>query len=917
MIQHKTKYNPKFALSTIALSVALVVNSTNVFAQEKVDPEDVEIIEVKGFKQGIEKARSIKREGSQFVDAIVAEDIGKLPDANVAESLQRVSGVQLDRGIGEGSSVSIRGFRNNVILVNGREVIDGGGRGSNGPDTLNTSTYSLLALLPSEMISRLEVTKQAGAEEIEGSIGGVVNIITRKPLSNKGLQASASTSVSYGELADKNNLKGSFLVSNTFADDTFGLLLSANIDSREVREDGFNTFSGYSRLTQGGPFNFEDINAANAATDPSGQLLNPDPNGDGVNGLIHQEPRVWQINDNRDRTGFNFVAQWQATSELEFSYDLLSSKLESERERRWIGTFIPFARLKNAVLNENEVLMSGTSVREAQTNVEFNESESKVLSQALSMNWTLTDTLKIHAELAITNAETNLHQTFARLLGNEKTDIDFNFQEEVPVISFDASSLNDINQLNLFQFNDNISRQKADHTAFRVDFEQDINDSFMLEYGARFSKIETSYRDLQLATVRPRTPAGELTEFIETWSSPDFFEGELKGLPRDYLAFSAEKYKAGGCTVFKDFFLNHSDPAQVSAYTNGLNGQSCTNNDHIDPATEVNEEFKSVYAKLNFSGELGEMPYSGNVGVRYIDRSLESIGTQLNPDQTKSKIVTESDNQETLPSFIVKLEVTDELIARFGAAKVLAYPNNADLRNRLSIAGNGTGSAGSPDLAPFKADQFDLSLEYYFDDSLISLGYFNKSIDSFVVSSTSLVQIPGYVHPDTGNDQALIRKNINGDGGSVDGYEVLYQQNYSFLPAPFDGLGTSATYSFIDSETPFIDIEGNNLPLPGLSKNNFNVVAFWEKGPYGFRIAYNWRDEYLDRLGFSGSGVFSDVYKDLSISARWDITDKMSLDLQATNLLNSRQRLYNTYEEATRSIVEFGSSYTLSFRISL
>jgi TonB-dependent receptor len=897
------------------MGVVLAMGATTLSAQE--NEKELEVIEVKGFVQGLEQARAIKRESAQFVDAVMAEDIGKLPDVNVAESLQRVSGVQLDRGIGEGTSVSIRGFRNNVILVNGREVIDGGGRGSNGPDTLNTSTYSLLALLPSEMISRLEVTKQAGSEEIEGSIGGVINIVTRKPLANKGLQASGGASITYGDLADKANYKGSFLVSNTFANDTVGLMLGANFDTREVREDGFNTFSGYSRLTQGGPFNFLDIDAGNAATDPSGNLLNPDPNGDGVNGLIHQEPRVWQINDERDRTGFNFVAQWQATTDLEFSYDLLSSKLESDRQRRWIGTFIPYARLKNAVLNENEVLVSGTSVREAQTNVEFNGSSSEVTSQALVMDWTVSGSLSVTAELAYTDAETNLHQTFARLLGNEKTDIDFDFAPEVPVISFDASALNDLSQLNLFQFNDNITRSDADHTAFRVDFDQDLNDNLSLEYGVRLSKVDTSLTEVQRATVRPRTPGEQLGQFVETWSSPDFFSGELEGLPRDYLAFSHQAYSAGGCTVFKDFFLNHPDPAQTAAFTNGLNGQSCTNNDHLDAPAKVEEEFQSAYGKLNFYGDLGEMEYSGNVGLRYVDRQLTSIGTQLNADSTKTQLVTESDNQEVLPSATFKLEVTEDLVARLGAAKVLAYPNNADLRNRLSIAGNGTGTAGSPDLKPFKADQLDISLEYYLEDALLSVGYFTKSIDSFVVSSTALLQIPGYVHPDNGSDQALIRRNINGDGGSVNGLELIYQQTYSSLPAPFDGLGTSATYSYIDSETPFIDIEGNNLPLPGLSKNNINLVTFWEKGPFGFRIAYNWRDEYLDRLGFSGSGVFADDYKDLSMTARWDINEKMSLDFQATNLLNSRQRLFNTYEEATRSIVEYGSSYSLSFRMSL
>lgn len=156
---------------------------------------------------------------------------------------------------------------------------------------------------------------------------------------------------------------------------------------------------------------------------------------------------------------------------------------------------------------------------------------------------------------------------------------------------------------------------------------------------------------------------------------------------------------------------------------------------------------------------------------------------------------------------------------------------------------------------------------------------------------------------------------INGDGGTISGFEALYQQSFSMLPSPLDGLGAMATYSYIDSSTPFKDPFGTTLPIAGLSKHNVNLVAFWEKGPVGLRAAYNWRDEYLTSLGFEGTGIYDDAYADLSFTAYWNVTDRVKVNFEAINLTNERRRQYNTVKSATRSIVEYGPSYALSLSL--
>lgn len=925
----KPKTNPtpqRWSFSVRALLTSAVATLCSmplvVYAQESSDVNTkggdsppLETVVVKGIRKSLIEARDLKRDTDQLIDAVVAEDIGKLPDSNVAESLQRVSGIQLDRGIGEGTSVSIRGIRNNVILLNGREIFDAGGRGGQGPDTLGTSTYGLLSLIPSELISRLEVTKLAGADEIEGAIGGTINVVTAKPLDSSGFRASGSLAARYGDLSGEMSPKASFLVSNTFADDTFGISLAGSYNDTEYREDGFNTFSGYTRLENG--LNFTDVNSFNAVTGLDGQLLNPDPNGDGINGIVHQDPRFWQINDARERAGFNLHAQWVPNESMELNYDALYSTVESERDRYWLGVFVPFGRIGNAVLNDDEVLVSGISNRPQQTNVEYADFESEVFSQALTFDWDITENIRLNSELSVSKSESTTHQNFFRLQATERPPLPFSFVPGVPEFSFNGALLNNPDSLLLTILFDSRSASETDNTAFSFDFNHFINDRINLEYGARYSEVETAFT-ADTVDLRPNTPAASLSQFISTWSSPDFFAGEASSVPRSYLVGSNILRSAGGgCAALESFYLNNPDPAQTAAYLNGGNpGLGCGT--HAAETDTVAEEFQAVYAKLNFTTELGSIPVSGNIGVRYLDRELTSSGTLLVQGAAPQPFVTKNGDSTVLPSAVIKLDLNDNLVARAGYAKVLAYPNSGDLRNNLTLFGSGDGFGGSPDLDPFEADQFDLSLEYYFsDDALFSVAYFKKEIESFVIQQTDREVIPNFVNPDDGTNQGLISRGVNGDGGSIDGIELSYQQSFTQLPEPFDGLGLQTTYTNISSDTPFTDPSGRILPQPGLSENNVNAVIYWEKGRVGARLAYNWRDEYLDRLGFSGSGIFADSYEDLVFSTYYEISDRFKLSFEASNILDTRQKLFNTTPEATRSIVEFGPSYVFTLRGAL
>jgi iron complex outermembrane receptor protein len=873
-------------------------------------------IVVTGIRHSLSGARNIKRNTDQFVDAVVATDIGKLPDANIAESLQRVSGVQLDRGIGEGSNISIRGLRNNIILVNGREINDAGGRGSRGPDTIDTGSYSLLSMLPSELVSRLEVTKLAGADMIEGGVGGVVNIITAKPLDRSGFRGSASLEAKYHDLSGELGGKGSFLVSDTFASDTIGLQLSGTYGKAAIREDGFQTFSGYARLDFLNRLNFTDINASNAVTGPDGQLLDPDPNGDGVLGVYHSDPRFWQIDDAKTRAGLNFVAQWSPSGSFGLTYDALFSHVKSDRERRWLSNTMELSRHTNAVLNEDEVLVSGEVDALLLTNVEYGRFSNQIFTHALTADWDINDRLNVKAEVSGNMSESSFNQNYFRMSNTRRFLTPYDFTQDVPAIGINGDALKDRDSMIMDVVFDTFGKNTTDELALRLDFDHELSQALTLEYGARFSAIETNFTRTE-RDIRPGVAASELQDagFLEVWDSPDFFAGEASGLTRSYITLN-ESVKAGVCTAMEDFFRGHSSPAVVTAFESGRGGTLGCDTSAPSGVNKVKDKFISAYAKMNYNISLGSMPVSGNIGLRYVDRNLTTLGS-ITIDGVPEPLAVDVHQSDFLPSFVAKFELADNLIARIGAAKVLAWPNTAAARNDLFIFANGTGRGGSPELEPFRANQFDISLEYYFArDSLLSLAYFRKNIDSFIISSSDIEQVPEFLNEDGAvTNQALITRQINGDGGTISGFEALYQQSFSMLPSPLDGLGAMATYSYIDSSTPFKDPFGTTLPIAGLSKHNVNLVAFWEKGPVGLRAAYNWRDEYLTSLGFEGTGIYDDAYADLSFTAYWNVTDRVKVNFEAINLTNERRRQYNTVKSATRSIVEYGPSYALSLSL--
>ena len=844
------------------------------------DPAALEEVVVTGIRESLNRARDIKREATQFVDAIVADDIGKLPDRNVAESLARVSGVQVDRGIAEGTSVSVRGLRQNVYLFNGRQIIDPTGRGGIGLETLGTSTFGLLALVPSELISRLELTKLASADQISGALGGIVDVQTPMPLEGPSRMGAKVGGIYYDQ-ASEGGYEGFGLISEKFADDTVGVLLSASYNHRDLSQEGLDTFSGYSRFT-----------------DSTGTVR-----------FGNADARPEQIAETRENIGLNGVVQWQASDSVQFTADTFYSQLESDRNRWWLS-FNPTAGLSNARYSDDNILLSGTAAGPVLTNTEFLDTDAEIWSSALRGNFEVTDRFRGSAELAYTESSSTAHQVYFRLqpiVGITPT-VNFDFTAgDLGSYQINGINLSDPAQLRYTILFDNTFVADSEDTAARTDWTYDLDAGFLraASVGARYERIDSEQNPLR-ADIRPAggIPATALSPYISLFSNPDFAEGEFAGVPRSYLSASSA---VTGCSAFTD----------VAAVSQNVQCLDPTNNTNAYSSTfEIKERFTEGYTKVDYDTELGSAALTGNVGVRYVRRELESIGNQIAPTGGATPSVFERTDDDWLPSAVAKLELNDDLIFRLGAARVIAYPNTVDLNSGVTLANNavfvggvqtqlGTGTGGAPDLDPFKADQVDLAAEYYFgEQALFSVGLFYKDVSTFIIQQQS---------PETyGGVNYLVNRKVNGEGAEVQGVEVLLQMPFYFLSGAWDGFGVIASYSYIDSTTPIKDVAGRNLPLPGLSPNNANFVGYYEKGPISVRLAYNWRDDYLIGLSAAATGIYNSPYTDLSATLRYDFTPSVSLGLEAMNLLDEKQRTYDGVDEALRTNLFFGRIYKAS-----
>ncbi len=981
-----------FSKKYLAASISVLLGSTALApvtqAQEAGADGDVEVIAVKGIRGSLARAMDLKREGSGVVDAISAEEMGKFPDTNLAESLQRITGVTVSRSNGEGSQITVRGFgpNFNLVTLNGRQM----------PGTGNTRSFSM-ENLSSTGVSALEVHKTGKAYLPSGGLGATVNIVTAKPLASPGLKYVLSAKGIY----DESNVKGedvtpelAALYSDTFLDNTVGLAISLSSQDRHFQQQSAN-IPGWQ--ADQGPFpnatSFTDLRAD--ASDETIDTLDG-ADADGKVGHTYFPRQIsYNIND-VERSRFNGQAtlQYAPRDDMTFTLDYVYSEAETARRGKGFGIWFNFGgNVTSYDLDEN-----GTAIRFTETANDYAHSANVetllVESESLGFNWEWQITDDFHFELDYHDSDSTTdngaddgvgHSGNVILAPNNIVTKTYDFSEGgIPqfVMTWPdgaaEASPGDFDPL-FAQF----GRAVGESTIAQLQIDTEwVNpdDSFLTK--VKFGLADTAQTfggySANNGNVGPNGYNGNQAIFPDS-----MFTRVSTG---DFL----DEFSNGGANLSTDYYYEF-DYAEAIARMQNFFGFPT---DPLDPnfgvfnTADLSEDTKSAYIAGEMYFEIGDMILDVNVGLRYeetevtsvVDQDAEDFLVWSNPTEWQLRfrppeggaVIFEGEHDVTLPNLDLKLEVTEEIIARFSTSKTITRAPLGNLVGARSLSGSPkpgsrTGASGNTNLLPFESTNLDLSLEYYYGDaSYVSIGYYKKDVKNFITNTITLETFEGLRDPLAGPRAAqaradltaagtdvtdgaiwqqiidngggiddaccqtqIVRQNpddplvewqiskpTNGDDKSVDGIEFAISHVFGE-----SGFGAGFNMTLVNGDVEF-DIESfdQQAPLNGLS-DSANIQLFYEKDGLSAKITYAWRDDYLIGVGQEQGSAeappqFGKEYAQTDMSINYDINDNLTVFFEGINLTNETEEGFGRYEEQFLFARQYGTRYNFGARYS-
>jgi TonB-dependent receptor len=906
-------------------------------ATQPTPQESLEEVVVTGFRQSLSVALDQKRAAIGSIDAIVAEDIADFPDLNLAESIQRVPGVSIARDGGEGRQISVRGLGPQFtrVRINGMEAMsaNGGTDAAGGTNRDRSFDFNTFA---SELFNSVTIRKSSAAEIEEGSLGATVDLRSAHPFDYDGLTVVTSVQGSYNDISDDVDPRGALLISNTFADGKFGALLSAAYTKRKLLDEGASTVRWQNSLNSDGvqvpglpvPGSFN--NGARFGLPGPGYT---GPDRDLLDAAFRPRiPRYDIYQHEQERLGLTGSLQFQPTDATLISLDAMFARFEAERSEIFLEAPV-FSTNGGAGMNavtplsaviENNTIVAGTFDNvDIRSEARFDELETQFTHLTLDFSHSFSETWRVHALAGYSEAEHDNPVQTTLLFDHADVDgysFDYRGNSRLPVITYGNVDVTDPSTWTLSQIR---LRPQSSENTFKTgsfEVEWDLADAMTLKAGPQYKKFEFETESLQRSNGTTANqegaaqfPAGVSTTPISSFSRPVSISGNL-GAPganqNAWLMPDIDEAARLFNLYDRSIFPLGIEPVLNNNYT-------------------IEEEDIGGFVQADWRTEVMGRPLRANVGVRYVETKQTSSGyTFVGTSPVLTTI--ERTYSDTLPSLNVALEVTDSFIIRAAAAKVMARPNGGGQTTGLgilapgasvSIAGaNKTVNAGNPDLNPYRAKSYDLAFEWYFaKDSLLSLALFKKDISSFVqivrgsddFSNNTLglpdsvaLAVCGTSIPDPVECLAGWQFNLptNTDGGDVKGFEISYQQPFSFLPGFFSHFGLILNYTGVESEieylSPPVIIGGVPQPqvtvkddLTGLSKSAYNATLYWENETFSARVAAAYRDDYLTTVpGRNNNDVEGTIETlNLDFSATWTVMPALDITLEALNLTDEFQ----------------------------
>ena len=922
MLKPKVKnVTQHLATGFAAVLLGSTVSIGTAIAESEEESEVMEEIVVTGIRGSMQQSLERKRNADHFVDAITAEDIGAFPDQNLAEALQRISGVAIDRKSGEGAFVSVRGLGPQFVAttiggrVSASNVAPGShdGTGNSNPKSRAVGFHGF----QSGLVHAVEIHKSPRADHVEGGLGGFVDIQPRKPFDLGKRHIALSLDTTINELSD-DTAPGVFALFSDVLTDTMGLMVSAQWDNRVFRSDQLHMT--YFR-------------------DPRTAVINGVEMG---TGYTPNNYLARMHTTDRDRLNISSSLQFRPSDRVEVTFDMLyASNVADETEYlRSFRIAQGHSRVTDAtVVDDNGTgiyTMYSTSGAGAFIQHATETVDNVAVNYGANLKIQATDNLALNFDVAVSDTEVPIQNRDA-LMRNTRTQMTYRQNGPGGVPSMTSSSpLTDVNRWSVVKQSVQEHLVDDSNVQFRVDatyqFDADWLDT--VQVGVRTYRQErrdrARYLNSRAFINRPITEFGGGLAFP---AESDFLDALGAEFPSPILSPNFD--------ALQETFITRADEIRAGGGFSTGTGKSLDEYTSGRFNEDINHEDdgNAIYAMVTFSGDLGDTPYSGNVGVRYVDNSTGSEGQIVQPetidysDPSAPELVLSSpeflnighDYTELLPSLNLRFDPRDDVVVRVALAKVFSRPAYRELNPRNSVQPNNrTMNAGNGRLDPTVGVQFDLALEWYFADySIASFGLFTKEIEGFVQNDVELVPFGDVIDPDT--NQPLILeafRPLNTGESDLVGMELAFQRTFAdLLPAPFDGLGVIANYTYIKSGSDFESAKTMaSYGIPGLSENTINFTVFYEKGPWSGRVSYNFRDDFLDNIGVAWQPhpYFVEPYKQFDASFGYAPNDRLSFALEGINLTDESVYYYNRVgsgqEDHFSSAINAGRRFMLGVR---
>ncbi|MBV7537417.1 TonB-dependent receptor [Duganella sp. sic0402] len=883
------------------------------------DPATTTVV-VTGFRSSLQKALNLKQQAIGVRDSIVAEDIGKFPEANIAESLQRVPGVILNRdeASGEGQRISVRGLPTEYVVttLNGAPV-----------NTTSTSTIGSAArgfnydVFASELFGRVDFYKSPLAELTEGGLGGVVDLQTPRPFDNPKRTIRYGLTDTYNTASKHNDPNGFVLYSNTW--DNLGFLIGASHSGSVNTRSGFEATGGYNSSANGSASPVKGNFALALDFDSPRANLGSYTRAQVANALLPRIYRFYGSENERTRDGLVSSLQWK-TPTLNVSLDTMYSKLKNTRTEQLFGILIRSTATTNrnapvgasgnngliplnVKIDPATNLLTGTFGNTTyNAGAGYNEDETKFGYGALNASWKASPklTLSGQASLNQSTATSAGGQLSGYIYGADST-IDYGSDHVYPSIS-SPTSYTDPNNWSGFTISSAKTKEtdKGKQARVAADYDYDLPGGWTGHLKSGLTFVST------LKGVDKRNGTALATAKLNSIGTAGLRNAMTSQLPIDNLDFGAG-WPHSWATWDSSYFYSQFDPAVYNPDSTFQPNQSF----------EAQEDVKTAYVQSDFKGEVAGRELRINAGVRY-----SKTDTKINNFKQQGTSLAYAPNHEqgsyhnVLPALSAALDVTDNLMWRASWGKTITRASLSIIAAQTVIPNQFDTSAtsGNPNLRPQQSKNLDTSLEWYFQPgSLLSAGIFHKTLTDATVANTRVVTFGSLGLPDTAlgplfqdasgrvdpNLPMTLRTYTNAGEQKLKGYELSYQQAFTFLPAPFNGMGALASYTHIDpfNSAKWITNAGKEIEVNSVPKYAYSGTVYYEQGKWAARMSYNYKGKSLhgDNPRNNGDDLIrwraGRGYLDANISYKFN--DNLEFRIDALNLSNTLA--YDYFEDAS------------------